>query len=273
MFKASCFSCNDVYDFLPPLAPAVGILSIPHAGEVIPDSFKKFLTDDMIALMEDVDYRVHSLVDLDKIRSAGIAVIIAKVHRYCVDLNRAPDVAVLNWKENTKGVNIVKENPSAIEVEQFLNRYHRPYYHCMQSAVEELAKVIKRKVPFIDLHSMPSTPTAYHLKLNPNQSMIRADFCLSDLPDHSSCVPSFIEVARKALENGGYTAAINDPYQGGYVTKFINKLHTDNIQIEINRSIYMDEIKKQLIGPLVDRLRPVLTESIINTLLLPEALK
>ena len=47
----------------------------------------------------------------------------------------------------------------------------------------------------------------------------------------------------------------------------------DNIQIEINRSIYMDEIKKQLIGPLVDRLRPVLTESIINTLLLPEALK
>ena len=49
MFKASIFLSNDVYDFLPPLAPAVGILSIPHAGEVIPDSFKKFLTDDMIA--------------------------------------------------------------------------------------------------------------------------------------------------------------------------------------------------------------------------------
>lgn len=272
MFKDLCFVSNDIYDFLPPTSKkAVGVLSIPHAGEVIPQAFKRFLTSDQIALMEDVDYRVHSLVDIDAIRAAGIAVIIAKVHRYCVDLNRPKEIAVLNWKENTKGLPIVMQQPDAETESAFLAEYYTPYYQCMTQAIKQIELDLKRKVPFIDLHSMPSRPTAYHMKLNPNQSLTRADFCLSDLPDHRACVPSFIQFAKSKLEQGGYSAAINEPYQGGYITKYVDTLHTDNIQIEINRAIYMDEVKKILVANLVEKLKPVLTLAVIETLLLPEA--
>lgn len=273
MLKCDHLTSNDIYDYYPAQQSPVALLSIPHAGEVIPGIFNEFLTDDMKAMMEDVDYRVDQLIDIGQITAAGITVIVAKVHRYCVDLNRSPTQALLNWRENTKGVQIVKKDPDQAVSAQLMAKYYRPYYDCLETIITEIFNTTGRKVPVIDLHSMPSRPTAYHLKLNPNQSQERASFCLSDLPDHSSCVPSFINFVKKELTVGQYQAVINDPYQGGYVTKFINTFHTNNIQIEINRSIYMDEEKKELVSTLVNKLKPILTQALIKTLLLPEALE
>lgn len=271
MSKSSLYCSNEVYDFFPAKGKTFAVLSIPHAGETIPEIFVPYLTDNRRAMMEDVDYRVNQLVDIDAITSAGIAVMVAKIHRYCMDLNRSPNLALLNWKENTKGIQIVTKEPAQALQEQLMKTYYTPYYDCLKQLIEEVGLSTQRKVPMIDLHSMPSRPTEYHLKLNPNQGLVRASFCLSDLPDHSSCVPSFINFACQQLEKGGYSTAINDPYQGGYVTKFVNTLKTDNIQIEINRSIYMDEVNKELVPTLVEKLRPILTEALIKTLLLPEA--
>ena len=64
----------------------------------------------------------------------------------------------------------------------------------------------------------------------------------------------------------GSSVAVNDPYIGGYVTTFVDRFQTNNIQIEINRSIYMDEDSKQLNDEKVKKLKPHLTKSIISGL-------
>ncbi len=266
MFESDIFKCNDVYDFYPPVGEVKGFLSIPHAGETIPSEFESYLTDNNSAMMEDVDYRVNQLVDIDRITKAGIAVLVAKIHRYCVDLNRAPEIAVLNWKENSKGAEIVTDTPNSSTSRKMVEKYHSSYYNCLKEGIELIKEATGRAVSFIDLHSMPSRPTEYHLKLNPDQKLDRADFCVSDLVDHSSCVPEFIGGVVESLRAGGYDPAVNEPYFGGFVTKYVNQFDTNNIQIEINRRIYMDEIKKELTPEKVNVLLPVLTDTVIKAL-------
>ncbi|MCK5882187.1 MAG: N-formylglutamate amidohydrolase [Bacteriovoracaceae bacterium] len=266
MFENEVFKCNEVYDFFPPLGEVKGILSIPHAGEVIPDEFLSYLTDDARAMMEDVDYRVHQLVDIERITNAGIAVIVANVHRYCVDLNRAPEAAVLNWKENSKGIPIVISGPTSATSRKLVEKYHSSYYNCLKEVVEVVFENINRTVPFIDLHSMPSRPTEYHLKLNPDQKVDRADFCVSNLKDNSSCTSAYIDFVIDKLKVSGYNPVINEPYFGGFVTKYINQFDTNNIQIEINRRIYMDEEEKVLTAKKVEILLPILTDTVIKTI-------
>ncbi|MFW5871827.1 MAG: hypothetical protein ACOCUT_01850, partial [bacterium] len=49
-----------------------GIVSIPHAGEMIPEIFKLFLTPNEAYLREDVDYKVDELIDISKLNENGI---------------------------------------------------------------------------------------------------------------------------------------------------------------------------------------------------------
>jgi N-formylglutamate deformylase len=263
MFKLDHPLKTPLFDYFAPLGEHFrGIISIPHSGENIPESFTSYLSGDEAAYKEDVDFKVNELVDIKKLQQAGIAVLVAHVHRICVDLNRAESNCVLFWKDNTHGKKLVTKEPSEIEVQEFIERYHRPYFEIIKASLQELEKRKKGPVSMVDLHSMPSKPTEYHLKQNPNQKQSRADFCLSDRKG-KTCSPDFINFFATQLQTQSHSVAINDPYVGGYVTEYVDQFRTNNIQIEINRSIYMDEKTKLLIPEKVSSLRPVLTEALI----------
>ena len=115
----------------------------------------------------------------------------------------------------------------------------------------------------IDLHSMPSRPTEYHMKQNPNQKLHRPHFCISDRRG-KTCAPEFIKFFHDALTQKGHECSFNDPYIGGYVTEYVDQFRTNNIQIEINRAIYMDESKKILLSDKVEALKPNLTQVLIQ---------
>ena len=217
-------------------------------------------------MKEDVDYRVNDLVDIPRLQGSGVGVLQAHVHRVCVDLNRAEENCVMFWKENTKGVPLVLKEASAAEVQSLIQRYHRPYFELMSSLIYELERLVPGKVAMVDLHSMPSAPTAYHLKQNPHQKTHRADFCVSDQKG-KTCEPSFIARFVSDLASNGSEVAVNDPYVGGFVTTFVDRFRTNNIQIEINRRIYMDEQTKELIPAKVAVLRPHLTDCLIKGLI------
>ena len=90
MFRLDHPQKNPIFDFYAPLGSKyLGLLSIPHSGETIPAEFEKFLSGDLKAYKEDVDFKVNELVDIRKLQEAGVAVLVAHVHRICVDLNRA----------------------------------------------------------------------------------------------------------------------------------------------------------------------------------------
>lgn len=264
MFSLSHPQKTPIFDYYAPYGSNYrGLLSIPHSGENIPKEFGPFLSGDLKAYQEDVDFRVNELVDIQALQNAGVAVLVAHVHRICVDLNRAESNCVLFWKDNTQGKRLVVKDPSETETEKFIEVYHRPYYEILKSSLMDLEKRKKGPVSMIDLHSMPSRPTEYHMKQNPNQNTHRPDFCISDRKGLTA-TPEFIGFFHNKMIEKGYESAINDPYVGGYVTEYVNQFRTNNIQIEINRSIYMDETKKELIPNKVALLRPHLTEVLID---------
>ncbi len=253
---------SEIFEYFPAKSKSIGLLSIPHSGEIIPNQFKKFLIEDQRALAEDVDYQVNQLIDIDLLTQAGIDVIIAKVHRTCVDLNRPPENAVLNWKLNSQGERIVTNEPTPQEYEQMRKTFYLPYFDALKHLIDQ---VEVKPVPVIDLHSMPSSPTQYHLKQNPDQKKIRPDFCISDLRG-KSCVAEYISTAVDLFKKSGFNATSNDPYFGGYVTKFINQFNTNNIQIETKRSLYMNEQDRYLLEDEVARIKPIITSVVVETI-------
>lgn len=264
MFRLDHPQKSPLFDYYAPLGSQYrGLLSIPHSGENIPSEFTSFLSGDLRAYKEDVDFKVNELVDIEALQQAGVAVLVANVHRICVDLNRAESNCVLFWKDNTQGKKLVVKDPSLAETERFVEVFYRPYYEILKSAIQDLEKRKQAPVSMIDLHSMPSRPTDYHLKQNPLQKMHRPDFCLSDRKG-KTCEPEFIEFFQKELIARGHESSLNDPYVGGFVTEYVDQFRTNNIQIEINRSIYMDEGTKELVPAKVSHLRPLLTEVLIK---------
>ncbi len=266
MFDTPVPLSHPLFTFYPPLETAIlGIVSIPHSGEEVPEEFKPYLCADLATMREDVDFKVHELVDIEALQKSGVGVIVAHVHRVCVDLNRAEDNCVMFWKENTKGIPLIGKEFGRAEEEFFIRKFHKPFFEIYESLIRDFSKKLNKRLPVVDLHSMPSKPTAYHMKQNPHQKTYRADFCVSD-QHGKTCSPDFIEFFATDLKNTGRSVAINDPYIGGYVTTFVNRFETENIQIEINRSIYMDEAKKELLAPLVPKLKADLTQVLINGL-------
>lgn len=266
MFKLDHPLKSPLFSYYSPLGSQVlGLVSIPHSGEDIPSDFEEFLSGDQDAYCEDLDFKVNELVDIPELQKAGIGVLVSHVHRICVDLNRDESNAVLFWKKNTKGKLLVKAEPNADQIRNFIETYHRPYYEIMRSFLTDLRRKMPDHANFVDLHSMPSTASDYHMKMNPNQKRERPDFCLSDFRG-KTCAPEFIKDFQARFQSAGFDASINDPYVGGNVTQWANALATNNIQIEINRALYMDETTKKLLKDKAERLKSVITGALIEGL-------
>ncbi len=264
MFSLEHPQKNALFDFHSPMGPHYrGLISIPHSGETVPAEFLSYLSGDERAYKEDVDFKVNELIDIPLLQKSGVAVLVSHIHRICVDLNRAEDNCVLFWKENTQGKKLVVKDPDSDTTRRFIEDYHRPYYEILKAALVDLEKRKQGKVSMIDLHSMPSTPTAYHMKQNPNQKTWRPDFCLSDRKG-KTCDPEFIHYFKEVFQILSHSATLNDPYIGGFVTEYVDRYRTNNIQIEINRSIYMNEKTKTLVPEKVSALRPMLTQVLID---------
>lgn len=260
---------SSVHLLLPINSEPRAILSIPHSGMEIPSPFLPYLNSDRKILDQDLDYKVDQLVEIDKLRRQGVVVLISKIHRVAIELNRVEAEGLFYWKENTHGKKIVVTELSDLKLkEELLKKYHRTYFTLLTYFINLVAKRDPAKrVPFIDLHSMPSRPTSYHLKINPNQAQTRAPFCLSDLKGES-CDRNYRDDLVSEFKNNGFNPAINDPYLGGYITKFTRNFFANAIQIEINRELYMDEMEKTLFEPVkIRQFKEKLTSILCNLFL------
>lgn len=254
---------HSIFDIYSPTTDyCVGVISIPHSGLIIPEEINPYLVSEEIIQNQDVDFGVHSLIDIEQLRANGITIIKSHIHRIAIDLNRRKELAVLNWKENSKGKKLVIKEPENSLKQKWEEQYHTPYFKTLESTLNYLMDQSENRVSFIDLHSMPSKATEYHLKKNPDQKVNRPDFCLSD-QFGKSCDPYYIETFFNHFKGLGYHPTINDPYVGGYITQHFMDWNLNNIQIEIKRSLYMDEDKIELL-PNSEKLKKDLTNMFIN---------
>ena len=251
-----------VFDFYPAKKQPIGVVSIPHSGEIIPSEFEPFLSPDPKARNRDVDYKTKDLIDIEALNQAGIHVLSANIHRICVDLNRSEDLCVFAWKKNSHGEMIVETPPSEVQVQRFKDKYYHPYFELLKSVIKSLEGDSKKPIPVIDFHSMPSHPTAYHLSVTPDQPATRPTFCLSNLKGLSSS-EDFINNFKDMLETEYQDVSLNYPYYGGYLTQYIDKFHTENFQIEVRRNLYMDEDKRELVADHT-KVRELVSKSIVT---------
>jgi N-formylglutamate amidohydrolase len=113
---------------------------------------------------------------------------------------------------------------------------YRPYHR----ALAELTSATQENFGYyllVDCHSMPSMSGPHERGGRP-----RVDFVLGDCHG-AACHPAIIETAQRLITAKGYSVARNAPYAGGFTTGHYGQPRDGGhaLQIEINRSLYMDE--------------------------------
>ncbi len=109
-----------------------------------------------------------------------------------------------------------------------------PYHRALTSLIEATRQTFGACL-LIDCHSMPSSG----INREP-----QPDFVLGDAHG-TSCAGSVVRLVEGVLTGFGYTVRRNDPYAGGYVTRHYGRPRerTHALQIEVSRSLYMDEAR------------------------------
>lgn len=245
----------------PPHGEALPILvSVPHHGER--------LTQDAIALLDEANtpgLRHEMLQDVDRFtadlwadaRGAGATVLCADMHRYVVDLNRAPDdfspeavqgAAVKNapgyygergviWARTTRRTPVWTRALTQAEAAARVAAWHAPYHAALRAELDRLLARFGR-VALIDAHSMPSQGRAGHgdtgrPRPDVNPGTVNGQACTAALRD----------AVVTSLQRADLEVRVDDPYKGGWITRHYGQPNqgVEAIQIELNRALYMDE--------------------------------
>lgn len=218
------------------------MVSNPHSGTFLPPE----IADEMTAKgleKRDTDWFLSRLYDFPALESA--AMLSANVSRYVIDLNRPADNQSLYPGQKTTGLcplftfaeeAIYKDGrePDDAEVSKRIEHYWQPYHDQLRAELDRLIEKFGFVV-LLDAHSIAQrVPMLFD----------------GDLPDFNfgtndgqSCGPEFqslIEQFADGLED--YSHVINGRFIGGYITRHyggIEGVHA--VQLELNRSTYMDE--------------------------------
>lgn len=229
------------------------IFASPHSGSIYPDWFmaETRLSSELIRSSEDafVDRLIECAPEY------GAVTLCAQVPRCVVDLNRGADeidpLAVrgvprhpLNQRTLaglgviprvvSQGRPIFEQPIDRAEADRRINSYWRPYHQALAGLIAE-ARARFGQAILIDMHSMPADAL---LHLNEP----RPDMVLGNRHGLSASTRVTDAVAL-ALGEEGWNVRCNSPFSGAYICSAYGRPGKDVhvIQVEINRSLYMDE--------------------------------
>ena len=235
------------------------VIASPHSGRNYSCSVKEKSILDPTTLRSSEDAFVDELMDFAP--DLGIPLICSEIPRAFVDLNRARDEldsaiiegirpdgqnprvisglgviprVVANGKEIYSG-KLSKE--AAFErLEKFWDPYHSKLSELLDRAYRQFGYSI-----LIDAHSMP-----HEAILNASTGFHTSQLVLGDRYG-ASCSPDIVNNLTMLISNNGLHASRNIPFSGAYIVQKYGRpeLNRHAIQLEIDRSMYMDERKIQ----------------------------
>lgn len=234
-------------------------VSIPHSGEKVPDLTPWLNQLDEPILMSDVDRYVDQLY-VPALTEFSIPFEKTEWHRYAVDLNRVPedvDADSVVGSQNKSGKhsdgyhwvktkNEVQLMPAPMSFEnhkKLTELIYEPFHKGLRNHYSFFKNNGFEKVYHLDAHSMPSLGTRMHR--DPGE--LRAEIVVSDCAA-KSCSRKFRDLVIAAYVTSGFKVGYNWPYLGGRVTEMYGKPDQGQhaIQVELNRSLYMDETTKKI---------------------------
>jgi N-formylglutamate amidohydrolase len=251
---------NAIYEERSPDGRAVPlIVSVPHAGTLVPGVVAERFAGPHIAALPMTDWHLPALYDF--VPSLGGTLLAARWSRFVVDLNRPPDGAPLYPGRFETGLvplttfdgdPVFTSAPSGSEVAELADRYHRPYHERLAALLRETRERFGRAV-LIDAHSVASGPSKVH-------GALTDDVYLGDR-DGSTCGAWLMTSLAAALAGEGWRVVSNKIYKGGYTTAHYGDFEgVDAIQIEMCQRLYMDESRPEgaTALPLFDEARQTL---------------
>ena len=232
------------------------VFSSPHSGAAYPDSMKERTHLPLRVLRSSEDAFVDAL--FASAPDFGAPLLAARLPRAWIDLNRAADeidpALVAGAPRGIKSPRInaglgviprvVAESRtiysgkiSMREARARIADAHTPYHRRLTELLEA-ARAQHGQAILFDCHSMPNDALAG----SPMVNGARPEIVLGDRFG-AACDRWLMEAAMDMFAAAGFRVARNAPFAGGYITQHYGRpgrgIHA--IQIEIDRSLYMDE--------------------------------
>ena len=231
------------------------VVSVPHAGVLIPDDDKALCVRSPRELLLDADLYTDRLCEE---LHEHAALITARISRYVLDLNRspndvcarvcskwrtpcAPNPRALIWRAASDGSAVLARPLTLHEVQRRIDLIHQPYHAALAKLLERRRKQFGYAI-LLDVHSMPS-------RAGPKSTTKEIpEICPGDLLGKSSA-PFVREALLKCADAHDLNTSVNKPYAGGYITRThgdpSKSVHA--IQIEVRRDLYMNELSKEFL--------------------------
>ena len=219
------------------------VLSLPHVGTVIPDDLKSRFNERALHV-EDTDWHLECLYDFALAMRASV--IVPRVSRYVIDLNRPPDdTPMYPGASNTElcptrffngdPLYVNGGGPDAAEIARRRAMYWQPYHDALRAELDRVRAQFGYGLLW-DGHSIRSEiPWLFEGKL-PDLNLGTAS--------GTSCAASLREALVNELHrNSKLTHAADGRFKGGYITRNYGR-PADNIhavQMEMCQSLYMQE--------------------------------
>ncbi len=247
------------YHLLKPAEPSSCVVfASPHSGSDYPASFIRRSQLDERTIRSSEDAFVDQLFDAAP--EFGSPLLCAGAPRAFVDLNRSVDELDPALIEGVRrqgynprvasglgviprvvanGRNIYSGRISMTEVQRRIDGYWKPYHTALQDLLDEASARFGRAV-LIDCHSMPHEA----MDGSAQRQGKRPEIVLGDRFG-AAAAPDVVERIEAAFAGAGLTVTRNAPFAGAYVTQAYGRPSRMQhaIQVEIDRSIYMDERK------------------------------
>lgn len=247
----------DLYSLYEPSRQTIPfVFNSPHSGRIYPQEFLEASRLSHFDIRRSEDYYVDVLFEgaLD----IGAPLLAANFPRSFLDLNREPyeldpkmfdgtlpPYANIGSMRVAGGLGtvprVVAENMEIyahrFPVTDALDRIehmYKPYHNCLSRLLGRTHAAFGMAI-LVDCHSMPGT-------IRLPASNLRPDIVVGDRYG-TSASRDLSQAAIHFLQELGFVVSSNKPYAGGFITEYYGRpsraMHA--LQIEINRSIYIDE--------------------------------
>lgn len=236
------------------------VFASPHSGRDYPWSFLRMSVLNHHSIRSSEDAFVDEL--FDSAPDFGATFMKAGVPRAFVDLNRSSvelDPSLIDGlhpqghnprvasglgvipRVVANGRAIYRGKISRAEARRRIDEYWQPYHDMLQSLLTEAHERFGQAV-LVDCHSMP------HEAMNgmSRAGMRRPDVVLGDRFG-AAADGEIMDRIEAAFAGAGFVVTRNAPFAGAYITQAYGRpaRRQHAVQVEIDRSIYMDEIAIQ----------------------------
>ena len=228
------------------------LVEVPHSGLQVPPEVEPEIEATPLSVLRDSDIYVDQLYE--RAPNQGATLLVSRVSRYVVDLNRGPDevdsAAVprhpkarhipargVVWRARTDGTPLLR---APLTIDQFAKRielYYKPYHQKLREVAARMRKE-HGHVVILAAHSMPSAGR----RVFGGREVRRADI-VPGTRGRSTADGRIIDLVDAHFRGAGLSVKHDDPYRGGWTTSSYGapKRGQHAIQIELNRALYVNE--------------------------------